>query len=96
MVFDGEEGFEKIRSSFEDDQTVLDFWADDKLANAPNASLQNETLSETAPLVVPKHDSIMTHLSLYKNIEKNKAALLEPILFNLEKLLQRRQSRPYK
>ena len=96
MVFEGEEGFEKIQSSFEDDQTVLDFWADDKLANAPNASLQNETLSETAPLVVPKHDSIMTHLSFYKNIERNKAALLEPILFNLEKLLQRRQSRPYK
>ena len=96
MVFDGGEHFEKNQSSFEDDQTVLDFWADDKLANEPDASPPNKTLSETAPLVEPKHGSVMTHLSLYENIEKNKAALLEPILFNLEKLLQRRQTRPYK
>jgi hypothetical protein len=61
-----------------------------------DAKPQKEPLSDTAPSVAPTHNSVITHLSLRDNIEKDKAELLKPILLDIGKRLERRQYGQYK
>ena len=87
--------FEKTQSSLNNDQRTLNFWSSDNFTNAPETKLKEDPLLETAPLVEPKHDSVMAHLNSLDNFDKDKVALLKPILLNLEKRLEQRKSRRY-
>jgi DNA-binding transcriptional MerR regulator len=87
--------FKKSQSSLDDDQPTLNLWSNDNFTNAPETKLKEDPLLETAPLVEPKHDSVMAHLSSHDNFDKYKVALLKPILLKLEKRLEQRKSRQY-
>lgn len=95
---DVKKDFDKFQSSFDADQPALNFWAKDEVAVASeaDAKAEKEPLRDPPPKVEQSFESVMNYLSLHDAIGKTKAMLLKPILLDLEKRLEQRQSRHFK
>ena len=96
VIEKGKDNYNKPEPFFDGDQSEFNLGLDEKESNIGEPNVPKEAVSASLSIIEPSFDEIMAHLRSGQNIDIETAALLKPILVNLENQLIQRRSGNFK